>query len=158
MAIQIVIYPLMMVSSKSGTSGLWGGMFAFMIVQLVIFLVVLQVLYRRNKFVDKIVGVEETASPQSQIDWIGFSYRLVSVIAGLYCFYRAANYVSMLSMNIILKSRMAKNVLSIDSQIYSYSIILVVLLAAGVYLLCGAPHFVRWQVKKTKEMFVDTSR
>jgi hypothetical protein len=161
MAIQIVINPLMMLSSRSEISGLWSSwvsIFAGMIVQAVIFLVVLQVLYRRNKFVDKIVGVEETASPQSQVEWIGFSYRLISVIAGLYCFYRAANYVSMLFMNIILKSRMAKNVLSIDSQIYSYSIILVVLLAAGVYLLCGAPHFVRWQVKKTKEMFVDTSK
>jgi hypothetical protein len=26
-----------------------------------------------------------------------------------------------------------------------------VLLAMGIYLICGAPHFVRWQVKKTVE-------
>jgi len=25
------------------------------------------------------------------------------------------------------------------------------MLTASVYLLCGAPHFVRWQVKKTIE-------
>jgi len=158
-AIQIVIYPLIMVSSKSGMSGSWVGIFAFMIVQIVILLVVLQVLYRRNKIADKIVGIEETASPQSQVEWIGFSYRLISVIAGLYCFYRAAGIVSTLLIKILIKTQMVRfGKMAADDQMYSNGLILVVLLAVGVYLLCGAPHFVLWQVKKTKEMFVDTSR
>jgi len=158
LAIQIVIYPLAMLSYGYRGRGSLGEIFVFMIVQIVILLVVVQVLYKRNKIADKIVGVEETASPQSQVEWIGFSYRLISVIAGLYCFYRAAGVVGMLIMNIIIKSKMANSKMAADSQIYSHFVITAILLTGGVYLLCGAPHFVRWQVKKTKEMFMDCGK
>ncbi|HBG78291.1 MAG TPA: hypothetical protein DDW84_05515 [Phycisphaerales bacterium] len=157
LAIQIVIYPLAMLSYGYGGRGSWGGIFVFMIVQIVILLVVLQVIYKRNKIADKIVGIEETASPQSQVEWIGFSYRLISVIAGLYCFYRAAGVVGMLIFD-FWRHKMANSGMAADSQIYSHCVITVILLTGGVYLLCGAPHFVRWQVKKTKEMFMDCGK
>jgi hypothetical protein len=133
-----------------------GMMAAYLIVLLIIVLVVSQIIYRRNKIADKIVGIEETASPQSQVEWIGFSYRLISIIAGLYCFYRATNAASMMLLNsiMIMKSKSPNSGTMLDKQIYGNALILVILLAAGTYLLCGASHFVRWQVKKTKEMFV----
>jgi len=158
MAVQIVIYPLMMMlSGGSKTRGSCGGVFAFMIVQMAILLVVLQVLYRRNKIADKIVGIEKTASPQSQIEWIGFSFRLISVIAGLYCFYRAASAVGMLIID-FWRNKMAGGRIAANEPIYSKYLILAILLTAGIYLLCGAPHFVKWQVKKTIEMFADASK
>ena len=158
MAIQIVIYPLMIAQSSEKLEML-GMAAAYLIVQLVIVVIILQIIYKRNKIADKIVGIEETASPQSQVEWIGFSYRLISLIAGLYCFYRAAGVVSTLLIKILIKTQMVRfGKMAADDQIYSNGLILVILLAAGVYFLCGAPQFVRWQVKKTKEMFVDMSK
>jgi hypothetical protein len=145
---------MMMVSCGSGLRGSWAswaGIFACMIAQLVILLVVMQILYRRNKIADKIVGVEETAPPQSQVEWIGFSFRLISVIAGLYCFYRAAGSIGML-INDIIRRKITYGGVAVNEPIYSKYLIIVILLTAGIYLFCGAPHFVRWQTRKTIEM------
>jgi len=126
--------------------------------QLVIILFLITVLCRRDKIAEKIVGKTEIFSvPQSQLDWIPFAYRLVSVIAGLYCFSTAIFYLGRLANSFMFRMRSSGSFAVFNSEIIEQCISLFIVLAVGIYLFCGAPHFVRWQVRKTIEMCTGSS-
>jgi hypothetical protein len=42
-------------------------------------------------------------------------------------------------------------------QFYGHIAYLLISLAISIYLLCGAPQFVRWQLKKTRELYKDST-
>lgn len=121
---------------------------AALAIQLAIILLLIVILYQRDKIAEKIAAGKEKALPQSQPDWISFAYRLVSVIAGLYCFSMAVYSIGRLAGSI--RFRMYRPLY--DTSMLEQSISLFVLLAVGIYLFCGAPHFVKWQARKTIEM------
>ena len=87
-------------------------------------------------------------------------YRLTAVIMGGFFIYGSvcemASYVgSMIDYCISMKME------GIEWGVYSMRLInSVILLALGVYLLIGAPHLVKWQVKKTMEQIkeLDTEK
>jgi hypothetical protein len=121
------------------------GMILSFLFYVVIILVIAGVLRKRNGISLKIAGDEEIKEIDVQVKWIPFAYRLISVIAGLFCFYRAGTYLQRIGI-----SRFQPN-----WGIFEIIFIFVPLIAAGIYFLCGAPHFIRWQVKKTMEIYTE---
>jgi len=106
-------------------------------------------LYKRDSWAEKIVGTDKLTDPKAQIQWLPVAFRLVSVAAGLFCLYRlltgiiwAVQRYSMMAKATTF--RYLPNVFTVE-QVLGW----VVLFVIGIYLLSGAPHFVRWQVKKT---------
>lgn len=124
-----------------------GGEIGFLLVILLehvfIILIIATILKKRDKIALKIAGSEEFKDVDAQVKWIPFSFRLTSIIAGLYCLSRAATSIpSFLISGFLPETRMH------NANVY----VVLALLIAGIYLICGAPHFVKWQVKKTMEM------
>jgi len=105
---------------------------------------------KREQLSRKIVGADALPEPDFQIQWLPVAFRLICIAAGLYCLHTVAwRMVSDLGIYFFHKAapRYAERLLRAD-QILSWLTMLVV----AVYLLCGAPHFVRWHVKKTLQL------
>lgn len=114
-------------------------------------------IYKRENFAQKIVGSEQLPGPDSQIQWLPIALRLVCIAGGIYLIntvlHRATYVIGQLA-------RFKAETYSVNGTTYtrfftgfapfSFENLLpwIITLIAGVYLLCGAPHFVRWQVKK----------
>jgi hypothetical protein len=107
-------------------------------------IVILYILKKRDKLALKIAGSPEIQNIDAEIKWIPFAYRLISVLTGMYCLYRACGSIPGIAAKLFYGSKYP-----IPYGNYST---LILSLIAGIYLLCGAPHFVRWQTKKTIEM------
>jgi hypothetical protein len=106
-------------------------------------------LYKREELAKKIVGQKEPAEPAAQIQWLPAAFRLICIFAGLHCLYAV-------SWRLIYKlgqysfynrpGMYTAKIVNMEDVLYW-----LIMLTASVYLLCGAPHFVRWQVRKTIE-------
>jgi len=111
-------------------------------------LIIYLLIYKADFFAGKIVGSQQRQ--QTQIWWLPFAFRLTAVFAGiLYLYWVVPTMISTIHSYIMAVHYDFEDI----SSYLSWNRILswVILLAIGVYLLCGAPHFVRWQVKKTLE-------
>ena len=101
---------------------------------------------RADFFAEKVVGEEETTP--STMDWLPFAFRLTSVFAGvLYLHWTVPRIISTIALYVSLKGARSVTCYSRWQPIVTW----VIQLGLGIYLVCGAPHFVRWQVKKTVE-------
>ena len=104
-----------------------------------------------QKIVDRVTSNIESQTPTSPISWLPAGYRLVCLFAGLYCIYsvlsRAVTQVALYS-HVLADDSAAESMRSylLRPEDVATTVILLVL---GVYLLVGAPHFVRWHLKKT---------
>jgi hypothetical protein len=154
MIISMMQIPVMLIMTSSKGQFDKTGMFwtiVLFLVEILIVFVIANILKKRDSIVEKIVGPEESSAPASQLQWIPFAYRLMSVLAGMYCFYHVASYIAKLTTLFI--GRLAYKQMRADWMMgFNEYVAIILLIAAGIYLLCGAPHFVRWQVKKTIEM------
>jgi hypothetical protein len=106
--------------------------------------------YKREQLAERIVGTDEPADPRSQIDWLYTAFRLVCIAAGLYCLHSVIwRFVYAIQRHIVSR---AQNY-DVVSRVFRMELVLgwLVMLAIGTYLICGAPHFVRWHVRKTLE-------
>ncbi len=109
------------------------------------------VILNRKKLVNRIVGAESLNEPQSQLNWIPFSYRLVCVTVGVYMLYHFLSTIIHIIYN--MKTLQSYSSTYKPSEIFYYNgIRMLILLILTVYLLTGAPHFVRWQTKKTLQL------
>ena len=110
---------------------------------------------KRDFLAEKMVGTIELPPPDKKIDWLPTAYRLISVTGGMFCLYRStASLLQTLGRYSYFKNRIATQNLTIPIpyNIHLMQILgFIVLFIVGIYLVCGAPHFVRWQVKKTLE-------
>jgi hypothetical protein len=99
--------------------------------------------YKNDTLAQRIVGSDQLIEPAPQINRLPTAYRLVCVFAGLYCLYGAFwHLIYKMSYNMArLGFLTAEGIIDIASGL--------VVLTIGIYLLAGAPHFVRWQIKKT---------
>ena len=107
-------------------------------------------LYKREQLAERIVGTDEPGDPRSQIDWLHVAFRLVCIAAGLYCLHSVAwRIIYTLRGYLTLRADGSQAA----SRLLSTELILgwLIMLAIGTYLICGAPHFVRWHVKRTLE-------
>ncbi len=124
-----------------------------LVMYIVITLVVVYFLFRcANQFSDKIVGPEPV--DDTQISGIAVAFRLVCVLAGVMFLYwsvpqlLASVYNYILNMNNKWGESGMKQIytgMSSKTEIAKY----VILFGLGIYLAYGAPHFVRWQVRRT---------
>lgn len=106
--------------------------------------------YLREWFAEKIVAASTSIESTGQILWFPAAMRLACVFAGLYCLSRAVfNLISFIRLArwVIERDVISKTIQSPVTEVIRLSLLLVI----GIYLVCGAPHFVRWQVKKTIE-------
>ncbi len=113
-------------------------------------------LYKREELAKKIVGANELPEPESQIQWLPVAFRLVCIAAGMYCLHIVLwNMTYTLTKYFSFKLGAAQSGYKVlhTAKIVTIEEILIwlITLAVGIYLVCGAPRFVRWQVKKTLE-------
>ena len=119
-------------------------------IYIVITLAVVYFLVRgANRFSDKIV--EQEHINDTQISGVAFAFRLVCVITGvLFLYWTTPNLIVTVStyisnMNNESGQKQICIGMSSKTDIAKY----VILLGLGIYLAYGAPHFVRWQVRRT---------
>ena len=109
-------------------------------------LIVYLLLCKSDLFVERIVGPEEPV--RKDVDWLPFAFRLTAVFAGmLYLYWVIPRMISSIRWYIVSTRPGMMSTRSPWSEIVGW----IAQLALGVYLVFGAPHFVRWQVRKTLE-------
>jgi len=137
----------------------WDATFIY-IIGLLICLTVLGVViyllrYKVDVLANKMVGVEDLPEPQTQVYWLPLAFRLVCVAAGLYflCAFTAELIWVLHGIARQMTLKCEQNQLFTGQSYISWNRIFSsgIKLTAGIYLVCGAPHFVRWHVKKTLE-------
>jgi hypothetical protein len=109
-------------------------------------------IFRRNELASRIVPASEVTAPPLEAMWIPFGFRLAAVGAGLLMLPNAIfslgqtlyAYISSKSEADAVMGQSMSQHATADRLLYSFFI-----LAIAAYLICGAPHFVKWQVKKT---------
>ena len=110
--------------------------------------------YKNENLAQKIVGSEQLPEPDSQIQWLPLALRLICIAGGLY-FIAAVLWRITYVVNQLAFLKAQENVHTISPYVRSYYQDLfpwIIMLICGIYLLCGAPHFVRWHVKKILQM------
>lgn len=120
------------------------------IVLLWAFLILSVFLLKRERAVRWITkDIPAQTQPAGPTNWIYFAYRLICFIAGLLLCYRFIIWIPSLLLQIPLSLSSSLNSCS-PVPLQFFNILLP--LPVGIYLLCGAPQFVRWQVSKILEM------
>jgi len=114
--------------------------------------------YKRESLAKKIVGSEQLPEPDSQIQWLPVALRLICIAGGFYFLstvLRQTTYV--IGQLAFFEAHTYAN--ANYKVIYTYApfnyrslLPWIIMLICGIYLVCGAPHFVRWQVKKTLQL------
>ncbi len=147
--------PFALLSGSFYESSILSGVL-FLFISLCLAVCVYLLIYHRDKWARNIVGTADLPDPDVQIHWLPVAFRLVAVVAGLFCLYRLVLKIILVVQRLAMakgsssspgyRQIIISNVLSVE-QILGWLILLVI----GIYFLCGAPHFVRWQVKKTIE-------
>ena len=111
---------------------------------------IFQLLFRGQKWAKKIVPTEEVEANQEQAFSLPVVFRLGLVLCGVFIIYSVLSSVPMVIFSLLGVFSMGK-----EMPLGFYQCLtllgLAFRLAIGVYLVFGAPHFVRWQVKKTLE-------
>jgi hypothetical protein len=107
--------------------------------------------YKREKLAQKIVGSEQLPEPDSQIQWLPVALRLICVAGGIYFIFTVLwRIIYIITQYAYLKAQKDAHTLYSCAPFNAFDILpCVITLICGIYLLYGAPHFVRWQTKKT---------
>jgi hypothetical protein len=119
---------------------------SFVLVTVCLSLVIYALVWKADFWSAKIAGADERDG--AEIWWLPFAFRLAAVCAGILYLSWAisalasiiASYIQVMPPGFVFRPLPWHNVVG-----------WVIQLGLGIYLLCGAPHFVRWQVKKTLE-------
>jgi hypothetical protein len=106
--------------------------------------------YKSENLAKKIVGSEQLPEPSSQIQWLPVALRLICIAGGFYflitIIWQTTYVIGQLAC---LKTQENAHTICTYAPFNLQSLLpWIITLICGVYLLCGAPHFVRWQVKK----------
>jgi hypothetical protein len=112
--------------------------------------------YKSDSLAKKIVGSEQLPEPESQIQWLPVALRLICIASGLYFIFTVIWQIdSIIGQRALYKAW--ENAKGGHFPPFNYQSLLpwIVLFICGIYLLCGAPHFVRWQVKKILQQCKD---
>lgn len=126
------------------------GLFSLTMMAMCIALLYYFFVCKRDWLAQKVVGTVDWYEPASDIHWLAAAFRIICVVAGVLFLYRflihIAYYLSIQTISQIASGHQP------FARMLKASISWLVLLPFGIYLICGAPHFVRWQVKKTLEL------
>ncbi|MBN1124334.1 MAG: hypothetical protein JXA82_04945 [Sedimentisphaerales bacterium] len=119
------------------------------LIVLAVFLLIL-FLKKVDRLAQYATGPEEAAETAQNINWVSLLFRLICCITGFIFLFKfilgmAEGYrLFHLLVQVNQERALPRELLQIASWI--------LLLPVTIYLLCGAPHFVRWHVKKTLEL------
>lgn len=155
-SLPIAIYPFYSKPSWETAGALF---FSILLVAGLIGLLLYFLVYQHDKLAKKIIGSEQLPEPSSQVQWrLPVALRLICIAGGIYLL---SNVLWRTTYVIGQLARFKAKTYSVNGTTYtrfftgfapfSFGNLLpwIIMLICGVYLLCGAPHFVRWQVKKT---------
>jgi hypothetical protein len=113
--------------------------------------------YKSESLAKKIVGSEQLPEPGSQIQWLPVALRLICIAGGFYflltVIWQASYVIGQLAF---FKAQENARTIYTYAPFGSRDLLpWTITLICGIYLLCGAPHFVRWQVKKILQQCKD---
>ena len=150
-------YAIFMFYSKPSWETAASSLFSLLLTLGPIALLLYFFFYKNECLAQKIVGSEQLPEPDSQIQWLPVAMRLICVASGIYflntTLWQATYVISQLAF---FKSYASANYKATYTYApFNYQSLLpwIIMLICGVYLVCGAPHFVRWQVKKTLQLY-----
>ena len=111
---------------------------------------IFQLLFRGEKWAVKIVPVEEIETNQEKIFTLPIAFRFGFVLCGVLIIYWVLGSIPRVIFSFFGLYRRQTGV---PLSFHEWSTLLSVIfrLALGVYLIFGAPHFVRWQVRQVQE-------
>lgn len=125
--------------------------FSLLLVAGAIGLLVYFLIYQHDKLAKKIVGSEQLPEPDSQIQWLPVALRLICISGGIY-FLSNVLWQTTYVIGQLARFKAEENTHTIYTNFapFNYQSLLpwIIMFICGVYLLCGAPHFVRWQARK----------
>jgi NADH:ubiquinone oxidoreductase subunit 5 (subunit L)/multisubunit Na+/H+ antiporter MnhA subunit len=144
--------------SKPSWETAGSSLFSVLFVAGAIGLLVYFLIYQHDQLAKKIVGSEQLPEPDSQIQWLPVALRLICIAGGIYflsiVLWQTTYVVGQFAR---LKAEESAHTIYTGFAPFSTGNLLpwIITLICGVYLLCGAPHFVRWQVKKILQQCKD---
>ena len=119
---------------------------SFVLVTVCLSLVIYALVWKADFWSAKIAGADEREG--AEIWWLPFAFRLSSVCTGiLYLSWGISALVPIIVRHIQMLHPGVMYIASPWDSVVGW----LIELGLGIYLVCGAPHFVRWQVKKTIE-------
>lgn len=134
---------------------LWQELLAcFACITLAIVIVYLMIF--NDRFYRKIVGAEEAAEPQAQPTWLVESLRIGLVFAGLMLLPRSVPvlirtaklfFLIRPAVSDIIVSKTVPDILRLSYAQWYRTIYEFLKAVLAVYLICGAPYFLRWQMR-----------
>lgn len=154
-------YAIFIFYSKPSWQTAGSSLFALSLTAVFIVALLYLFFYQNESLAKKIVGSEQLPEPDSQIQWLPVSLRLICIAAGIYFL----SHVLWQTTYVI--SHLARFSHSVEDKAYtqmytgfnyfSFQSLFpwILMLICSVYLLCGAPHFVRWHVKKILQQCKD---
>jgi hypothetical protein len=92
--------------------------------------------------------IESEPVDDTQISSLAVTFRLVCIVAGLLYLYWTI-FGSISTIVWYISAKLSHAMVSTLAQLWSEVIKCVIQIGLGIYLVLGAPRFVRWQVKKT---------
>ncbi len=119
---------------------------SFAIMAVCIGLVIYVMICKADSLSVKMIDVYE--SDQAKVWWLPFAFRLAAVCAGIIVLSWS---ISRITSTIASYAQMMSLSSSRASIPWQMLLGWIIQLALAIYLICGAPHFVRWQVRKTLE-------
>jgi predicted PurR-regulated permease PerM len=159
-------YAIFMFYSKPSWRTAASSLFSLLLTAGLIIVLLYFFFYKNENLAKKIVGSEQLPEPDSQIQWLPLTLRLICIAGGIYfmttVLWQTTNIIDQFAR---FKSQTYLNESKTYAQIYtgfapfSFRSLFpwILMLICCVYLLCGAPHFVRWQVKKILQQCKDRS-
>jgi hypothetical protein len=142
--------PLLFLSGFSKSFGnIWPMFPTLMLYTAFILLIIFLLIKKADFWAGKIVGIEEEKPELPKDFWMPVAFRLAAVFAGMF-------FMNHLLTDIITKIYYyiySRSVYSPASDVFDVQQLLTwaVQLTLVIYFLCGAPHFVRWHIKKILE-------
>jgi hypothetical protein len=115
-------------------------------------LIMYLLIYKSNFWSEKIVSSGQENEPKIEVFWVPVAFRMVSIFSGiLFVFFIVSRMISRIGPYIAYYFS-SHGERDINFNFYQF-LTWIIFLAFGIYFIFGAPHFVRWQVKKTMEQF-----
>ena len=115
-------------------------------------IVVYLLIFKADKWAVKIAANQQDEQPPAKTPCLPAAFRIIAVFSGiLYMYWLIPTIISTIQSHILIKDTgpaLVHRPPLDGSKVATW----IVLLVLGVYLLCGAPHFVRWHVRKTLEL------
>ena len=133
------------------TSVLYFAITSLFIVLAVVF--VYQLIFRADKWATRIIDSWDEEMPANEVFWLAACYRIAAVVLGIVILYWTLPSIIGVCHGLLVEigyAEMAREQWLARHASYLDNLVGTVLrLALSAYLICGAPHVVRWQVKKT---------